>query len=97
MKLNAGTGTGIGMLMPTWPTSISLWNLLGEQAYTVTKRVGVHQLDGVVQGLSFQYHEHRAKDFLGIDVHLGGHTREQGRADEVAVFVARNLDVANNA
>lgn len=51
---------------------------MSEHAYTVTKRVGVHQLDGVVQGFSFQYHELRAKDFLGVDVHLGGHTREQG-------------------
>ncbi|MNN93843.1 hypothetical protein D3C81_2123710 [compost metagenome] len=27
MKLKNGTGTGIGMLIPTWPTSISFWNL----------------------------------------------------------------------
>ncbi|MNH36891.1 hypothetical protein D3C79_977310 [compost metagenome] len=27
VKLKNGTGTGIGMLMPTWPMSISLWNL----------------------------------------------------------------------
>ncbi|MCY1448411.1 hypothetical protein D9M71_650740 [compost metagenome] len=25
VKENSGTGTGIGTLMPTWPTSISSW------------------------------------------------------------------------
>ena len=27
MNENIGTGTGIGTLMPTWPTSMSSWNL----------------------------------------------------------------------
>ena len=27
VKENSGTGTGIGTLMPTWPTSMSSWNL----------------------------------------------------------------------
>ncbi len=49
---------------------------LSEQTYAITEWVGVYQLDRVIQGFSFQYHEHRAEDFLGVDVHLSGHTRE---------------------
>src|SRR5471032_3008176 len=67
---------------------------LGEQASAVTERVGVDQGDGLVEGVDFQHHQHRAEDFLGVDLHLGGHAREQGRADKVAFLEALHLDVA---
>lgn len=100
VKLKNGTGTGIGMLMPTWPISISLWNLRAaaplwsEQAGAVTERVGVDQRNGLVEGIDLQGDQHRAEDFLGIHLHVGLHAREQGWANEVALLVARHRDLA---
>src|SRR5471032_3303465 len=67
---------------------------LGEQARAVAKRVGVDQCNGLIKGVDFQHHQHRTKDFLGVDLHLGGDTREQGRADEVALLETWNADAA---
>ncbi|MNK99402.1 hypothetical protein D3C87_1197950 [compost metagenome] len=67
---------------------------LGEQARAVAERVGVDQGDGLVERIDFQHHQHRAEDFLGVDLHVGGHAGEQGRADKVALLVTRNRDLA---
>ena len=65
-----GTGTGIGTLMPTWPTSISFWNLraaapaLREDAGAVAERVVVDELDRLVERIDADDAQHRAEDFL---------------------------------
>ncbi len=88
------------MLMPTWPTSISLWNLRAAAPLWVNRPVplpnglALTRAMASIERIDFQHHQHRAEDFLGVDLHVGGHAREQGRADEVAFLVAGNRDVA---
>ncbi len=63
-----------------------------EQARAVAERVGVDQRNRFIQRVDLQHHQHRAEDFLGVDLHVGGHTREQRRPHEVAALIARHRD-----
>src|SRR5439155_24845110 len=53
----------------------------GEQGHAVAVRVGVDQLDRVVQRVGADDHQDRPEDFVGVDVHAGRDVVEQARPD----------------
>src|SRR3989344_1689665 len=66
----------------------------GEQGGTVAIRVGVDDLDRLAQAGGLHDAQHRAEDFFAVHGHLRSDVGEDGRADEVAVLVARHARVA---
>ncbi|MNR13609.1 hypothetical protein D3C85_1300200 [compost metagenome] len=66
----------------------------GEQGGAVAVRVGVDDLDRLVEVGGVHDAQHRAEDFFAVHRHLRRDAGENGRADEVAVLVARHARVA---
>ncbi|MNZ45270.1 hypothetical protein D3C78_629200 [compost metagenome] len=66
----------------------------GEQGGAVAVRVGVDQLDGLVQGVGLHHAEHRAEDLVAVDGHFRSDAGENGRGDEIAVVIAGDLRIA---
>ena len=58
MKEKKGSGTGMGTLMPTMPTSISFWNL--RAAAPACKNAALQQKEGMLVTAVWQHvkHEH---------------------------------------
>jgi hypothetical protein len=80
----------MGTLMPTWPTSISSWNLRAAAPLWVKMAVplplGLALMNSMASSMSrFGQAQHGAEDFLVVDAHAGLDAAEDGRADEVAL------------
>src|SRR5690606_26081051 len=66
----------------------------GEDGGAVAVRVGVDDLDGIVQRVGFHHAEHRPEDLGVVHAHAGLDASQDGRADEVAIGVTGHLRVA---
>src|SRR5918993_2897230 len=66
----------------------------GEDGRAVPVGVGVDQVDGVVDGVRAQHREDRTEDLLPVDRHVLLHLVDQRRAEEEAVLVPGDDEVA---
>merc|ERR1712012_1227249 len=66
--------------------------VVGEDGGAVTVGVGVDGVDGLVQGIDLHAAQHRAKDLLPVALHVLVDLVQNGRADEVTLLIAWNLD-----
>ena len=57
----------------------------GEDRGAVRVRVGVDQVQALVEGVNAHDREHRPEDLVAVDGHVGGDVVEQGRAEEEAL------------
>jgi len=65
-------------------------SVVGEDGGTVTPLVVVDKSDGLIEGFGFDGAENGAEDLFLVSSHARLATGDDGRADEVALFVARN-------
>ena len=93
-------GTGIGHVDPDHADgNLALerpGDLAGRREHrgSVAVRVGVHQVDGVVQRWYADDAEHGSEDLLGVNRHVRADVVDQCRTDEEAVFEALDSEVA---
>src|SRR6266403_2116516 len=67
---------------------------LGEYAGAVAERVVVDEFDRLIQRAHGDDDHHGSENLGGINLHVRGDGRENGRADEVALFIAGDFDAA---
>ena len=65
-------------------------SVVGEDGGSVTPLVVVDESDGLIEGFGFDGAENGAKDLFLVSSHARLATGDDGWADKVALFVARN-------
>jgi hypothetical protein len=66
----------------------------GEDGGTVAVRVGVDQSNGFIQSINRNTNQNRTENFFGVTTHVRLNIGQDRGANEVAVRVAVDLDVA---
>ena len=66
----------------------------GEDGRAVAVFVVVDHAERILVALRAHDREHRAEDLLGVDRHIGRHPVEQAAAEEKAVLIALQADIA---
>ena len=69
-------------------------SVVGEDGGTVAPLVVVHKSDGFIESFGFDGAENGAEDFFLVSSHARFAAGDDGWADEVALFVARNSRVS---
>src|SRR5690348_883998 len=65
-----------------------------EDCSPVAELVRVDHLNGSIVRLGASHGEHRSKDLLAIDLHVGRHAVEQRSADETSLLITLKSEVA---
>src|SRR5664280_955354 len=65
----------------------------GEDRRTVAVGIGVHQVDGLVEGIDPEHRQHRAEDLVPVDLHRRRHPIDQAGPEEEPGIAAGDLDL----